>query len=165
MASPHSKQLVAGGVSTSTAAALQPGSQGEGKIVGNVASFSNLPRIEVIHILRTGIAVGQQVETPEIQSSGHFFFSLVSYRTNAKPSALVLLEDQRFLLKLIILVRNQLLSQSLNCNRPIIPVECSDPGAIHAGYLRQLGGGHFSTGKTVAVIRVNCLCLSNSKGT
>lgn len=74
VASPHSKQPVAGGVSTSTAAALQPGSQGEGKIVGNVASFSNLPRLEVIHILRTGIAVGQQVETPEIQSSGQFFF-------------------------------------------------------------------------------------------
>ena len=159
VASPHSKQPVAGGVSTSTAAALQPGSQGEGKIVGNVASFSNLPRIEVFpHPAHRYCSWATSGNTRDSKFRTFFLFSNLIYRTNAKPLALVLLEDQRFLLKLTILVRNQLLSQSLNGNRPIIPVECSDPGAIHAGYLRQLGGGHFLTGNTVAVIRVDCLC-------
>lgn len=93
VASPHSNQPVDGGVSTSVAAALQPGPQGEGKIVGNVASFSNLPPTGVIHILRTGIAYGQQVETPEIQSSGQFFFSCPTEMPNHRHGSFSRIND------------------------------------------------------------------------
>jgi len=141
LASPEFSQPFDGGVSTSIAAELQPGSQGEGTILEMSLHFPIQSRVGVSHNLRTGNANGQQMETSEIQSSGQFF---LSYLTNANLRAIFLLEDQRFLLKPIFVVRNQLLSQLLNCNRPFIVSECPYPGAIHAGYLSKLGGGHFS---------------------
>ena len=119
-------------------------------------------RVGVSHNLRTGNANGQQMETSEIQSSGQFF---LSYLTNANLRAIFLLEDQRFLLKPIFVVRNQLLSQLLNCNRPFIVSECPYPGAIHAGYLSKLGGGHFSKREDRNSNLVLLSCSFGSKGT
>lgn len=130
-----------GGSPTLVSAELQSGSQGEGTVLEMSLHFTIPSFVGVSHNLRTGKANGQQMETSEIHSSGQFFFLCLtlanSLARNLLGGSTIPLEDD--------ISGSQPVSISVtrwNWQSRLPFSECPHPGAIHAGHISAISGGH-----------------------